>query len=232
MVRRWASCPRPNTANAPWCSARALYLFSDGATDVRDDARNTLGSEGLRALIAGHAELAPEPRLRALIHDLKRLRLVDDTTFLLLQEPRGKAARRLLEIEFPAQPAEMRAVRAALRGALDQEDVAPELRDKLVLVVDEACTNIMRHAYSAFCDQTITLRLSRERDMLVFEILDQAPAVDPERIRPRDLDECRPGGLGVAFIDSLMDEWRIQPRRDGKGNVLHMRKRITTGDNE
>jgi sigma-B regulation protein RsbU (phosphoserine phosphatase) len=211
---------------------RALYLFSDGATDVRDDARKTLGSDGLRALIVARAELAPEPRLRALIGDLKRMRLVDDTTFLLIQEPCGKAAQRVLEIEFPAQPGEMRAVRAALRAALDGEEVAPELRDRLVLVVDEACTNVMRHAYCGFCDQTIALRVTRERDMLAFEVADHAPPVDPARVRPRDLDECRPGGLGVAFIDSLMDEWRIEPGRGGKGNVLHMRKRITTGEHE
>ena len=68
--------------------------------------------------------------------------------------------------------------------------------------------------------------------MLAFEIADHAPAVDPARVRPRDLDDCRPGGLGVAFIDSLMDEWRIEPGRDGKGNVLHMRKRITIGEHE
>ncbi|HZP68022.1 MAG TPA: ATP-binding protein, partial [Rudaea sp.] len=192
----------------------------------------TLGSEGLRALIATRAELAPEPRLRALIGDLKHLRLVDDTTFLLVQEPQGKATQHVLDIEFPAQPCEMRAVRAALRTALDREDVAPELRDKLVLAVDEACTNVMRHAYCGPCDRRIALHLSRERDMLVFEIGDDAPAVDPERVRPRDLGECRPGGLGVAFIDALMDDWRIAPGRGGSGNVLRMRKRIATKEHE
>jgi phosphoserine phosphatase RsbU/P len=211
---------------------RALYLFSDGATDVRNADGKTLGSDGLRNLIAGHAELAPEPRLRALLGDLKRMRLVDDTTLLLLQEPCGNAAHRVLDLEFPAQPGQMRSVRAALRTALDQQEVAPELRDKLVLVVDEACTNIMRHAYGGACDQTITLRLARERDMLVFEISDEAPAVDPARVRPRDLDECRPGGLGVAFIDTLMDDWRIVPSRDGKGNVLRMRKRVQAKETE
>ena len=210
---------------------RALYLFSDGATDVRDAQRNTLGSDGLRALIAGHAELAPEPRLRALIGDLKRMRLVDDTTMLLLQEPAGKSAHQVLALEFPAQPGEMRGVRAALRTALDGEEVAPELRDKLVLAVDEACTNIMRHAYCG-CEGNIALRLLRERDMLVFELADEAPPSDPSRMTPRDLGECRPGGLGVAFIDTLMDEWRIEPGQSGKGNILRMRKRLATKETE
>lgn len=210
---------------------RALYLFSDGATDVRNPLGNTLGSDGLRALITGHADLAPEPRLRALIGDLKRMRLVDDTTMLLLQEPSGKPSHPVLTLEFPAQPGEMRAVRAALRAVLDEEEVAPELRDKLVLVVDEACTNIMRHAYCGG-EGNIALHVSRERDMLVFELVDQAPPIDPERVRPRDLSECRPGGLGVGFIDTLMDDWRIEPGQRGMGNILRMRKRITAGENE
>ena len=114
---------------------RALYLFSDGATDVRDSAHATLGSDGLRGLIQRYAGLAPEPRLRALISELKRLHLVDDTTMLLLQEPRGSSVRDLLDLRFPANPAEMRHVRATLRGILDAEEVAPELRDRLVLAV-------------------------------------------------------------------------------------------------
>jgi sigma-B regulation protein RsbU (phosphoserine phosphatase) len=205
---------------------RALYFFSDGATDVRDAAREVLGSDGLRGIIARQAGLAPEPRLRALIGELKRMRLVDDTTMLLLQEPRGSLLRRLLDLKFPAHASEMRGVRAALRKALDAEEVTPELRDKLVLAVDEACTNIIRHAYFQCEAGIIALRLTRERDMLGFELRDEAPAVNPERIRPRDLSECRAGGLGVSFIDSLMDEWRIEPLAGGRGNVLRMFKRL------
>lgn len=204
----------------------ALYFFSDGATDVRDAARNPIGSAGLRALIARHADSAPEPRLRAVLGELKRMRLVDDTTILLLQEPRGNLAQMLLERQFPAVPEEMRAVRAALREALDAQDIAPELRDKLVLAVDEACTNIMRHAYRGAHGGTITLRLTREDDMLAFELRDEAPCVDPTQVRPRDLTECRPGGLGVALIDALMDEWHIEPLSGQGGNVMRMRKRL------
>jgi sigma-B regulation protein RsbU (phosphoserine phosphatase) len=207
---------------------RALYFFSDGATDVRNAQGQTLGSAGLRDIIARHAGLAPEARLRALIGELRHLRLVDDTTLLLLQEPRGSTMHMLLDLKFPARAEEMRHVRAALRAALDSEDVAPELRDRLVLAVDEACTNIIRHAYSTCAPGTIALRLSRERDMLAFELRDEAPAVDPAQIRPRDLSECRAGGLGVAFIDELMDSWRVEPLPGGRGNILIMQKKLVT----
>ena len=207
---------------------RALYFFSDGVTDVRDMQHNILGSAGVRAIIQRHAQLAPEPRLRALIGELRHLRLVDDTTLLLLQEPRGTLRHTLLDLKFPARAEEMRQVRASLRAVLDGQEVAPELRDRLVLAVDEACTNIIRHAYCDCEPGTIALRLTRERDMLGFELRDEAPAVDPARIRPRDLSECRAGGLGVAFIDELMDTWRIEPLPGGRGNVLIMQKKLAT----
>ena len=206
--------------------SRALYFFSDGATDVRDAERRTLGSDGLRAIITRHAELAPEPRLRALIGDLKRLRLVDDTTLLLLQEPHGKTKLTLLDLKFPAQAERMREVRCALRNALDSQEVAPELRDRLVLAVDEACTNIIRHAYSNCVPGNISLRMTRDSDMLGFELRDEAPAVDPARLKPRDLSVCRAGGLGINFIDELMDVWRIEPLPGGRGNLLSMHKRL------
>jgi len=213
----------------------ALYLFSDGATDARNAAAERIGSAGLREMLVRHLALAPEPRLRALIGDLKRLDLVDDTTVLLLQEPRGHAAQVLLDLCFPAQAAQMRNVRARLRETLDEQSVAPELRDKLVLAVDEACTNIIRHAYGGGADEAISLHLARERDMLVFELRDDAPCVDPHKITARDLGECRPGGLGVPFIRTLMDDWQLQPGPRGKGNVLRLRKRLQstgTGDGE
>ncbi|HSJ42739.1 MAG TPA: ATP-binding protein, partial [Xanthobacteraceae bacterium] len=70
-------------------------------------------------------------------------------------------------------------------------------------------------------------------DMLAFELRDEAPAVDPDKITSRDLGDCRPGGLGVPFIRALMDDWQFEPGTDGKGNVLRMRKRLhSDGDVE
>jgi sigma-B regulation protein RsbU (phosphoserine phosphatase) len=210
---------------------RALYLFSDGATDVRTGTAGRLGEDGLRGLIARHAALAPESRLRALLGDLKRLKLVDDTTLLLLQEPCGGQTQDLLRIEFPAQAAQMRGVRAGLRQTLDAQGVAPELRDQLVLAVDEACTNVIRHAYGGECLRRIALHVTRERDTLVFELRDQAPVVDPVCMKARDLSECRPGGLGLPFINAVMDDWIIEPGEAGQGNILRMHKRIEFGEN-
>src|SRR5690606_2995712 len=45
----------------------SLYLYSDGVTDVRDARGETLGVEGVSAIVSGLALLGPEPRLRAMV---------------------------------------------------------------------------------------------------------------------------------------------------------------------
>lgn len=65
--------------------ARSLYFFSDGVTDVRGRDRELLGLAGVRALIERHADPAPEHRLKNLVGELRRLRLADDTTILLVE---------------------------------------------------------------------------------------------------------------------------------------------------
>ena len=66
-----------------------LIVVFDGVTDVRDENRNTIGLEGVRALFDRHAALAPEGRLRAIVTELRRLRLADDTTLMLIEDRQG-----------------------------------------------------------------------------------------------------------------------------------------------
>lgn len=66
----------------------SLYFFSDGVTDVRDAERQTIGLDGVRALFDRHAAAGPESRLRAIVSELRRLRLADDTTLLLIEDRR------------------------------------------------------------------------------------------------------------------------------------------------
>jgi len=48
--------------------------------------------------------------------------------------------------------------------------------------------------------------------------------VDVEKVCSRDLDDVRPGGLGVHLIDSLMDECGFIDPPEGVGNLFQMKK--------
>jgi phosphoserine phosphatase RsbU/P len=207
----------------------SLYLFSDGVTDVRDAEGRTLGVDGVEAVVRDLGALPPEPRLRALVRELRQLTVTDDTTLMLIEGDIAQEEREtvLLNFGFPAQPQELGSMRHKLAAALARAGVENLLRQSLVLAVDEACANVIRHAYGGACEARIELRLTQEGPELRFELRDFAPCVDPDRVKPRDLDETRPGGLGINFIDTLMDSWSLQPLPDGKGNLLMMRKRLT-----
>jgi sigma-B regulation protein RsbU (phosphoserine phosphatase) len=56
---------------------------------------------------------------------------------------------------------------------------------------------------------------------------DFAHTVDPNLIKPRDLDDLRPGGLGTHFMQEVMDEVTFMPPPQEGGNLLKMKKRIT-----
>ncbi len=50
--------------------------------------------------------------------------------------------------------------------------------------------------------------------------------IDPKTVRPRDLDDVRPGGLGTHFIAEVMDDAKFERPPSGNGNLLIMVKRI------
>lgn len=203
----------------------SLYLFSDGVTDVRDDRGDTINVSGIESALQSLRGLRAEARLRDLVKRLRGLRVTDDITFMLLQGPSAQA-QSVLEHRFAADPKALAEMRHRLADVLLGSGAGDEDRRALVLALDEAASNVIRHAYRGPCEGQISLSVVRDGADLHFELRDDAPCVDPTRVRPRDLDECRPGGLGVNIIDALMDEWRFEPLAGGAGNRLVMRKRL------
>lgn len=135
---------------------------------------------------------------------------------------------RLADIRFKAQPEQLRNVRAVIRQTLAPLVCNPALETNLVLALDEACTNVIRHAYGGDPSGEVILQILREGETLIFRIRDFAAPVDREKVKPRDLEDVRPGGLGVHFIGNIMDVMRFIAPPDGRGNLLEMRKTLET----
>jgi anti-sigma regulatory factor (Ser/Thr protein kinase) len=105
---------------------------------------------------------------------------------------------------------------------------------KIALAVDEALCNVIKHGYGKSPDGWIWMDVwigSDERPGMTIVVQDRAMQVDPELIRSRDLDDIRPGGLGVHIIREVMDDVRYE-KREGGGMCLTMRKDLPTdGEN-
>jgi sigma-B regulation protein RsbU (phosphoserine phosphatase) len=132
----------------------------------------------------------------------------------------------LAEVRFTSRPDQLKHVRSVIRGVLEQTDCDEESRMSIVLALDEACTNVIRHAYRGNERGDIVLQIERDEDDLVFRIRDFAEPIDRSQVRPRALDDIKPGGLGVHFIHEIMDQATFLDPPDGDGNLLVMRKRI------
>lgn len=138
----------------------------------------------------------------------------------------GAPAGRLFELTVPARPACLKLVRAAVAWAAEEAGADAAWRDDLVMAVDEACQNVIRHGYGGPCDRPLVLRADRAGDRLTVRVIDAAPPVDPASVRPRPLDDLRPGGLGTRLMREVLDEVAYETPPAGGGNVLRLSRRL------
>ena len=132
----------------------------------------------------------------------------------------------LLQLVFRSAPDRLKMVRAGVIAAARACGFDEPAADDIALAVDEACANVIVHAYGSRGDADIVLDIYRLRGGIRLRVRDFGPPVAPETIRPRALDSVQPGGLGTHFIREIMDEARLERSGDGRGNVLDLTKRI------
>ncbi|RMF59082.1 MAG: ATP-binding protein [Calditrichaeota bacterium] len=93
----------------------------------------------------------------------------------------------------------------------------------VTIAVDEAVSNIIKHAYQGRTDKLIVVQFRVLEDRLEIVLRDFGKKVDPKHIKSRRLDDIRPGGLGVHLIKSTMDEVSYD-NSVGEGNQLTLAK--------
>lgn len=223
----------------------ALYLFSDGITEGRLADDRELGRAGIRDLILLHSREPLATRLDSVVAPLRRGagQLYDDVTILVVDDDRGEVVKGtltgrssrigtgsgegvLLQLRFPARPDRLKLVRATVSESAKLCGCDSYAALDIVIAVDEACQNVIRHAYKEDPNGEIELEIRRGDGVLTLLLRDWAEPVDVANIRPRELDDIRPGGLGTHFIQEVMDEieW-LSPPSEG-GNLLRMVKRL------
>jgi anti-sigma regulatory factor (Ser/Thr protein kinase) len=118
-----------------------------------------------------------------------------------------------MHLEFPGNTGELGRVRSVLREFL-AEISAGTHTEPIVLAVDEACTNIIRHALGGE-SQPVRMECDYSSKNLRIVLRDYGMPCDPSLIKGRDLENVRPGGLGVHIIQSVFDYVEYVPQSDG-----------------
>lgn len=126
-------------------------------------------------------------------------------------------------LDIPSDAAALCLVRGLVEKLGCRLELSREETHQLVLAVDEACANVIRHAYKDCPDGRIHLTFHVESHQLEILVRDFGCRADVETLKPRQLEDVRPGGLGLHFMQSAMDRLSYESRPDG-GTLLRMVK--------
>ncbi|HEX8680138.1 MAG TPA: ATP-binding protein [Chthoniobacterales bacterium] len=124
------------------------------------------------------------------------------------------------KVEFSSHTGNLALMRKFVRRFLDGFPFSEKERTLMVLGVDEACTNIIRHAYHLRDDQPIALSLEAKRDCVCMRLRDYGHQCSPDKMQGRAHDLIRPGGLGVHLIRNAFDKVDYILKRKGTELVL------------
>ena len=125
------------------------------------------------------------------------------------------------KIEFASHPANLSAVRSLVRQFAADARLPHDQVELIVLGVDEACANIIRHVYQREETRLIGLSCEQLETSLRFRLRDYGEqGCEPARWCGRPLESIQPGGLGLHLIRSAFDHVDYRPKRNGMELVL------------
>jgi len=107
----------------------------------------------------------------------------------------------------------------AVLSGLDSETI-----NKIILAVDEACTNIIKHAYKYSTDGEIVVKASYDKKKFTITLIDKGEHFNSNIIPNPNLKEYikekRVGGLGMFLMKKLMDEVVYSNLSDDSNQVI------------
>ena len=130
--------------------------------------------------------------------------------------------------DFEINTTSLREIRDFARNIFDRSKDLSSKKDDLVLAIAEAAQNIVKHAYNGgpHTDK-MRVRISLNNNNLQIDLFDKGKPAIPENIKPRALDDIKPGGLGTFFIGQIMDQVVFKTRKEeGWVNHLVLTKKI------
>lgn len=137
-----------------------------------------------------------------------------------------------IRLELVSNPVYLSGARELINAVAKRVGFDDIACSKIALAVDEALCNIIRHGYDRATDKPIWISIwplaqgedHRPVGGLRLVIEDEARQVTPEQMRGRELEDIKPGGLGVHIIKEVMDEVTYE-QRSGAGMRLTLVKR-------
>jgi serine/threonine-protein kinase RsbW len=128
-------------------------------------------------------------------------------------------------LRIPAKAEYIALCRLALTGLGQVREVADDTMADLKLALTEAVSNSIRHAYGPNGGGQVEITYELRPDRLGIEVVDDGEGFDPER-PSFEGDELSEGGLGIAIIRSIADDFVIHSKPGVRGSRLRFAKQL------
>ena len=140
----------------------------------------------------------------------------------------GLKGARSVSLRIPAKAEYITLCRLALTGLGQVRDIGEDSMADLKLALTEAVSNSVRHAYGASGGGHVDVTYELAQDRIGIEVIDDGEGFDPDEAPSFEGDELSEGGLGIAIIRSIADEFEIDSAPGKRGSRLRFVKRLSS----
>jgi serine/threonine-protein kinase RsbW len=142
-----------------------------------------------------------------------------------------KRARQKFQLKISSITENLEIIREFVRNLASKAGFNNEVSDQIVLAVDEACTNVIKHAHSYNARRLIELVVFIDAEKIEIVISDKGKGFDIGTLQTPDIKkyvhESRTGGLGIHLMKTLMDEvsFSIKPTKKNQVSMVKYLKK-------
>jgi anti-sigma regulatory factor (Ser/Thr protein kinase) len=206
----------------PFEAGDVLLFYSDGVTEARNGVGELFGADRLLQCVTRNRTLEPDALVAAIRQAVCTFcesdRLTDDLTCVAIKVDETPFPLVRAEIDLRSDLRELCRARAFVRTVCRHLPGAPLDANRvaeLELAVNEAASNIMKHAYHGRADQWIHLEAEAVPGQVSIRLYHLGDPFDPATVVPPALDGLQESGFGLYLITQSVDAVRYY--RDARG---------------
>jgi len=140
----------------------------------------------------------------------------------------GLEGARSVTLRIPAKAEYITLCRLALTGLAQVRAIGDDTMADLQLALTEAVSNSVRHAYRSIGGGHVDVTYELGHDRIGIEVIDDGAGFDPDESPSFEGDELSEGGLGIAIIRAIADEFEIDSAPGRRGSRLRFAKRLSS----
>ncbi len=142
-------------------------------------------------------------------------------------------SKNITSIKINSDTKNLKKVRNFIRQNSLENGFEEKSADEIVIAVDEACTNIIKHGLNYNENEKLEIKVYIESNYFAIDIVDNSPSFDLRDFKNIELDshlsEYKNNGLGIFMIKSYVDLIEYKRYENGSvKNTLTLKKHLPT----